>query len=141
MRGEVVIQPGPNVNIYAAEQLFYRQPCVFQGIWVKLEDLSMTEETSTHNPLKLDRLHRAYDEILNLLDRRGLLKERLPFTPGLLEEAVFFAYKMRLITQGNVKTYLDLDREGLKKIIYEWNSGDEGNCTCRLARNPFAEED
>ena len=83
----------------------------------------------------------AYSEILNLLDRQGLLKERLPFTPALLEEAVFFAYKMRLITQGRVKQYLDLDRAGLKRIINEWNSGDEGNCTCRLARNPFAEED
>ena len=48
----------------------------------------------------------AYLEILNLLDRQGLLKERLPFTPALLEEAVFFAYKMRLITQGRVKQYL-----------------------------------
>ncbi|MGB6064254.1 MAG: hypothetical protein WBG50_05575 [Desulfomonilaceae bacterium] len=83
----------------------------------------------------------AYVDILNLLDGRGLLKERLPFSPALLEEAVFFAYKMRLITQGNVKQYLDLDRTGLKKIINEWNSGDEGNCTCRLARNPFAEEE
>ena len=83
----------------------------------------------------------AYSEILNLLDRQGLLKERLPFTPALLEEAVFFAYKMRLITQGRVRQYLVLDRAGLKRIINEWNSGDEGNCTCRLARNPFAEED
>ena len=83
----------------------------------------------------------AYSEILNLLDRQGLLKERLPFTPALLEEAVFFAYKMRLITQGRVKQYLALDRVGLRRIINEWNSGDEGNCTCRLARNPFAEED
>ncbi len=83
----------------------------------------------------------AYSEILNLLDRQGLLKERLPFTPALLEEAVFFAYKMRLITQGRVKQYLALDRAGLKRIINEWNSGDEGNCTCRLARNPFAEEE
>lgn len=83
----------------------------------------------------------AYSEILNLLDRQGLLKERLPFTPALLEEAVFFAYKMRLITQGRVKQFLDLDRAGLKRIINEWNRGDEGNCTCRLARNPFAEEE
>jgi hypothetical protein len=83
----------------------------------------------------------AYSEVLNLLDRQGLLKERLPFTPALLEEAVFFAYKMRLITQGRVKQYLALDRAGLKRIINEWNSGDEGNCTCRLARNPFAEEE
>lgn len=83
----------------------------------------------------------AYSEVLSLLDRHGLLKERLPFTPGLLEEAVFFAYKMRLVTQGKVKTYLNLDREGLKKKINEWNSGDEGNCTCRMARNPFAEEE
>jgi hypothetical protein len=90
---------------------------------------------------KLQRQEGAYLEILNLLDRQGLLKERLPFTPALLEEAVFFAYKMRLITQGRVKQYLDLDRAGLKKIINEWNSGDEGNCTCRLARNPFAEEE
>ena len=82
----------------------------------------------------------AYSEILNLLDRQGLLKERLPFTPALLEEAVFFAYKMRLITQGRVKQYLALDKAGLKRIINEWNSGDEGNCTCRLARNPFAED-
>jgi hypothetical protein len=82
----------------------------------------------------------AYEEILGLLDRRGLLTERLPFTPALLEEATFFAYKLRLITQGSVKKYLGLDREGLKRIIYEWNSGDEGNCTCRMARNPFTEE-
>jgi len=91
--------------------------------------------------VNLDKLKSAYLEILNLLDRQGLLKERLPFTQALLEEAVFFAYKMRLITQGRVKQYLDLDRAGLKKIINEWNSGDEGNCTCRLARNPFAEEE
>jgi hypothetical protein len=90
---------------------------------------------------KLHKQEGAYLEILNLLDRQGLLKERLPFTPALLEEAVFFAYKMRLITQGRVKQYLDLDRTGLKRIINEWNSGDEGNCTCRLARNPFAEEE
>ena len=83
----------------------------------------------------------AYSEILNLLDSQELLKERLPFTPALLEEAVFFAYKMRLITLGRVKQYLALDRAGLKRIINEWNSGDEGNCTCRLARNPFAEEE
>jgi hypothetical protein len=83
----------------------------------------------------------AYEEVLDLLDRRGVLKERLPFTPGLLEEAVFFAYKMRLITQGGVKKYLGLDRAGLKKLINEWNSGDEGNCTCRMARNPFVAED
>jgi hypothetical protein len=93
------------------------------------------------NEGKLQKQEGAYLEILNLLDRQGLLKERLPFTPALLEEAVFFAYKMRLITQGRVKQYLDLDRAGLKKIINEWNSGDEGNCTCRLARNPFAEEE
>jgi hypothetical protein len=88
----------------------------------------------------LDKLEAGYQHILGLLDRRGLLTERLPFTQGLLEEAVFFAYKLRLITQGEVKKYLDLDRQGLKKLINEWNSGDEGNCTCRIARNPFAEE-
>jgi hypothetical protein len=101
----------------------------------------MTDERSAHDPMRLTRLQNAYDDILNLLDRQGLLKERIPFTPGLLEEAVFFAYKMRFITQGKVRSYLDLDREGLKKIIHEWNSGDEGNCTCRMARNPFVEED
>ena len=88
-----------------------------------------------------EQMTESYNEILNLLDRLGLLKERLPFTPALLEEAVFLAYKMRLITQGAVKKYLGLDREGLRKIINEWNSGDEGNCTCRMARNPFAAED
>ena len=86
------------------------------------------------------KAQQSYNKILDLLDRKGLLKERLPYTPGLLEEAVFFAYKMRLITQGNVKTLLDLDRNGLKKLIHESNSGDEGNCTCRMARNPFVEE-
>lgn len=83
----------------------------------------------------------SYEEVLNLLDRRGLLKERLPYTPALLEEAVFFAYKMRLVTQGSVKRYLDLDRAGLKRLINEWNRGDEGNCTCRMARNPFVDEE
>ena len=90
--------------------------------------------------LNQEKAQQSYDMIIDLLDRRGLLKERLPFSPGLLEEAVFFAYKMRLITQGNVKDLLDLDRNGLKKIIREWNNGDEGNCTCRMARNPFVEE-
>ncbi len=85
-------------------------------------------------------LRKSYDQVIDLLDRRGLLKERLPFTPGLLEEAVFFAYKMRLITQGNVKKLLALDGSRLRLKIAEWNSGDEGNCTCRMARNPFAEE-
>ncbi len=83
----------------------------------------------------------SYNEILDLLDRRGLLIERLPYSPALLEEAVFLAYKMRLITQGEVKKRLGLDRAGLKKIINEWNGGDEGNCACRMARNPFAAED
>ncbi len=83
---------------------------------------------------------RYYDEILNILDLRGVLKERLPFTPGLLEEAVFFAYKMRFITQGDVKKYLSLTREGFRKKIHEWNSGDEGNCACRMARNPLVEQ-
>ena len=86
-------------------------------------------------------LSAGYEEILNILDRNGLLKERLPFTQALFEEALFFAYKLRLISQGDVKRYLDLDRNGLKKLINQWNSGDEGNCTCRLARNPFAEEE
>ncbi|MEW6349238.1 MAG: hypothetical protein AB1646_09260 [Thermodesulfobacteriota bacterium] len=81
----------------------------------------------------------SYERILNLLDAKGVLKERLPYTRGLLEEAVFFAYKMRLITQGEVKHLLCLDRAGLKETIRQWNSGDEGNCTCRLARNPFAD--
>jgi hypothetical protein len=94
----------------------------------------MTDHGESHNS-------RAYEDVLNLLDRRGLLKERLPFTPGLLEEAVFFAYKMRLITQGGVKSYLSLDRAGLKRLINDWNKGDEGNCTCRMARNPFVEEE
>lgn len=89
--------------------------------------------------LNRDKAQKSYNMIIDLLDRRGLLKERLPFSPGLLEEAVFFAYKMRLITQGEVKNLLDLDRNGLKKIIREWNNGDEGNCTCRMARNPFVE--
>jgi hypothetical protein len=84
--------------------------------------------------------HAAYSDIVNLLDRKGLLTERLPYTPALLEEAVFFAYKMRLITQGDVKRFLGLDRDQLKSLINAWNSGDEGNCTCRLASNPFAEE-
>lgn len=83
---------------------------------------------------------KAYDMIVNLLERHGLLKDRLPYSPALLEEAVFFAYKIRLITQGAVKQYLDLDRAGLKKKINEWNSGDEGNCTCRMTRNPFVEQ-
>lgn len=91
-------------------------------------------------PLNHEKARQSYNMVIDLLDRRGLLKERLPFSPGLLEEAVFFAYKMRLITQGNVKNLLDLDRNGLKKIIQEWNNGDEGNCTCRMARNPFVEE-
>lgn len=90
--------------------------------------------------LNQDKAQKSYNMIIDLLDRRGLLKERLTFSPGLLEEAVFFAYKMRLITQGDVKNLLDLDRNGLKKIIREWNNGDEGNCTCRMARNPFVEE-
>lgn len=91
-------------------------------------------------PVNDEKAQHSYNLIIDLLDRRGLLKERLPFSPGLLEEAVFFAYKMRLITQGNVKNLLELDRSGLKKIIQEWNNGDEGNCTCRMARNPFVEE-
>jgi len=82
----------------------------------------------------------CYQEVLDLLDRHGLLAERLPYSAALLEEAVFFAYKMRLITQGKVKNYLGLDRAGLKEIINEWNKGDEGNCTCRMARNPFADD-
>jgi len=89
---------------------------------------------------KSERLEASYRDILDILERNGLLRERLPFTSGLLEEAVFFCYKMRLITQGEVKQYLDLDRAGFKRIINEWNAGDEGNCTCRLARNPFVEE-
>ena len=92
------------------------------------------------NVANSEKLRTSYSRILDLLDLHGLLKERLPFTPALLEEAVFFCYKMRLLTQGDVKEYLDLDKAGLRKIINEWNSGDEGNCTCRLARNPFAEE-
>jgi hypothetical protein len=87
----------------------------------------------------LERLCAHYADILDILDRNGLLIERLPFTPALLEEAVFFAYKMRLITQGGVRKYLGLDKHGLRRLINEWNSGDEGNCTCRLARNPFVE--
>ncbi len=87
-----------------------------------------------------EKLKASYDKVLHLLDARGILTERLPFTPGLLEEAVFFCYKLRLITQGDVKRLLDLESKGLRKTINEWNSGDEGNCTCRLARNPFAEE-
>jgi hypothetical protein len=82
----------------------------------------------------------SYKEVLDLLDRHGLLIERLPYSPALLEEAVFFAYKMRLITQGKVKNYLGLDRTQLKQTINEWNKGDEGNCTCRMARNPFADD-
>ena len=88
-----------------------------------------------------DKRIERYTEVLDMLDRKGVLAERLPFTPALLEEAVFFAYKLRLITQGGVKKYLDLDRATLKKLVNEWNSGDEGNCTCRMARNPFAEEE
>jgi len=88
-----------------------------------------------------DKLEASYKEVINLLERHGLLKERLPFTPALLEEATFFVYKMRLINQGGVRRLLNLDREGLKRIINQWNSGDEGNCTCRLARNPFADEE
>jgi hypothetical protein len=87
-----------------------------------------------------EKQQKAYYSLVNLLESKGLLKERLPYTPALLEEVVFFAYKMRLITQGGVKQYLDLDRAGLKKKINEWNSGDEGNCTCRMARNPFVEQ-
>lgn len=87
-----------------------------------------------------DKFIASYEEVLNLLDRRGLLTDRLPYSPALLEEAVFFAYKMRLITQGGVKKYLQLDSKGLKTIIQKWNNGDEGNCTCRMASNPFAEE-
>jgi hypothetical protein len=89
----------------------------------------------------MDKLRRSYEKILDLLDTHELLRERLSFTPALLEEAIFFCYKMRLISQGDVKEYLDLNRSSLKKTINEWNSGDEGNCTCRLARNPFAEEE
>lgn len=88
-----------------------------------------------------DRREQAYERMLDLLDARGLLIERLPYTPALLEEVLFFSYKMRLITQGDVKKILGLDRAGLKKLINEWNSGDEGNCTCRLARNPFADDE
>jgi hypothetical protein len=87
-----------------------------------------------------ENAEKHYADIVNLLDRKGLLTERLPYTPALLEEAVFFAYKMRLISQGAVKQYLNLDRPGLKRKINEWNSGDEGNCTCRMARNPFVEQ-
>ncbi|MBI5569844.1 MAG: hypothetical protein HY914_07865 [Desulfomonile tiedjei] len=89
----------------------------------------------------MEKMRSSYQEILDLLDRHELLVERLAFSPALLEEAVFFAYKMRLITQGKVKKYLGLDRDALKRTINAWNSGDEGNCTCRLARNPFADED
>ncbi|MFC1834525.1 hypothetical protein ACFL2Q_07300 [Thermodesulfobacteriota bacterium] len=94
-----------------------------------------------HNTVDNRKLEASYEKVLNLLEANGLLKERLPFTTGLLEEALFFCYKMRLITQGEVKRSLALDRTGLKKLINQWNSGDEGNCTCRLARNPFAEEE
>jgi hypothetical protein len=83
---------------------------------------------------------KSYELILNLLESRGLLIERLPFTAGLLEEAAFFAYKMRLITQGQVRKLLYLDKKALRDTVNKWNSGDEGNCTCRLARNPFADE-
>jgi len=88
----------------------------------------------------LEKLEKGYERILTMLDNRGILTERLPFSIGILEEAVFFAYKLRLITQGEVKKFLDLDRGGLRRLINEWNSGDEGNCTCRIARNPFADE-
>ena len=84
-------------------------------------------------------MKQSYERLLDLHDSKGLLTERLPFTRGLLEEVVFFTYKMRFITQGDVKRLLCLDRAGLKAMIHQWNSGDEGNCTCRLARNPFAD--
>ncbi len=87
-----------------------------------------------------NKLRASYEFVLDKLDRAGLLIERLPFSQGLLEEAVFFCYKLRLITQGDVKRLLDLDRAQFRKTIQEWNSGDEGNCTCRLARNPFADD-
>ncbi len=83
----------------------------------------------------------AYESVLNLLESKGLLSERLPYTPALLEEAVFFAYKMRLMSQGEVKGLLGLDRSQLKSLINKWNSGDEGNCTCRMALNPFTADD
>jgi hypothetical protein len=82
----------------------------------------------------------AYENILNLLEKNNLLTERLPYNQGLLEEALFFCYKMRLITQGHVKKILNLNRTELKKLINEWNKGDEGNCACRLSRNPFAND-
>lgn len=90
--------------------------------------------------IREEKAKESYEKILNLLESKNLLTERLPYTRGLFEEALFFCYKMRLITQGDVKRMLDLDRAGLKKLINEWNSGDEGNCSCRLARNPFANE-
>ncbi|MEI8182818.1 MAG: hypothetical protein WCG29_08945 [Desulfomonile sp.] len=82
----------------------------------------------------------SYGEILNLLDSHGLLSERIPYTPALLEEAVFFAYKMRVINQGAIRKYLNLDRDGLRILMHKWNDGSEGNCSCRMAVNPFAEE-
>jgi len=91
-------------------------------------------------PERLSNPIEAYDAVLNLLDRKGLLTERTSYTPALLEEAIYFAYKMRLITQGDIKRLLGLDRKELKSLMNAWNSGDEGNCTCRLASNPFAEE-
>ncbi len=87
-----------------------------------------------------EHFRKSYEMILNLLESRDLLIERLPFTVGLLEEAVFFAYKMRLVTQGQVGKLLYLEKKALRDTINKWNSGDEGNCTCRLARNPFADE-
>ncbi len=46
----------------------------------------------------------AYVDILNLLDGRGLLKERLPFSPALLEEAVFLRLQDEVDHPGQCET-------------------------------------
>ena len=79
-------------------------------------------------------------ELRNLLLKKGLLDKNEELIVEMIEDLTHFAYVTGCITKNDVKRFLDLTDQEAKAKLRSWKSGDEGNRSCGLGRNPFSEE-
>ncbi len=80
------------------------------------------------------------EKLRSILIREGLLDKDEEITGKMMEDLTHFAYFMGCITKKEVKWFLDLDERQAKEKIKAWKRWNEGNRSCGLNRNPFAEE-
>ena len=80
------------------------------------------------------------EELKSILLKKGLLDNDDEIISEMMDDLTHFAYFTGCVTKRDVKRLLGLTDQEAKTKIKSWKVWHEGNRSCGLSRNPFAEE-